>query len=88
MSANGSNIYVIFRFRWKEQLQRIGVTVNDSLVVENDGCGRFEGSDFVQEFHKITTQYCQALNSVVPIFTYMVSFVISGQLIPSYAGKY
>ena len=29
--------------------------------------------NFVQEFHKVTTQYCQALHSVIPIFTYMVS---------------
>ena len=28
--------------------------------------------EFVNEFHNVTSQYCQALNSVIPIFTYMV----------------
>ena len=31
--------------------------------------------EFVNEFHNVTSQYCQALNSVIPIFTYMVRYI-------------
>ena len=32
---------------------------------------------FVHEFHNVTSHYCQALNSVIPIFTYMVSSIVA-----------
>ena len=61
-------------FRWKNHLQS-----NDrrhdqpySSGIQNNAC-RQEELDFLKEFHKVTMQYCQAINSIVPIFTYMVS---------------
>ena len=36
---------------------------------------------FVHEFHNVTSHYCQALNSVIPIFTYMVSSIAANDFI-------
>jgi len=67
--------------RWKNHLQS-----NDrrhdqpySPVNQNNTC-RQEELDFLKEFHKVTMQYCQAINSIVPIFTYMNRYYLENKM--------
>ena len=56
--------------RWKTHLEQLN---NDIITnVSNTSENSTRAIEFVNEFHNVTSQYCQALNSVIPIFTYMV----------------
>ena len=62
-------------YRWKTNLENFS---GDMAVISScSSSNPVVSIKFVHEFHNVTSHYCQALNSVIPIFTYMVSSIVA-----------
>jgi hypothetical protein len=70
--------------RWKTHLERSDSRQSSaqapSILSNGGSVNPAIAINFVHEFHKVTTQYCQALHSVIPIFTYMNRFYVESKL--------